>query len=78
MPKRLISCVAEPSPAKRGYTRRTNLNFFPSIMATQRSDEVVCEQNGQQRNSQVQNGTVENNDQQNNQSQQQQPQLQEE
>ncbi|XP_022809418.1 cleft lip and palate transmembrane protein 1 homolog [Stylophora pistillata] len=47
-------------------------------MATQRSDEVVCEQNGQQRNSRVQNGTVENNDQQNNQPQQQQQQPQQE
>ena len=41
-------------------------------MASERSDEAVCEQNGQQSNSQVQNGTAGNNDQQNNQPQQEQ------
>ncbi|XP_058944990.2 putative lipid scramblase CLPTM1 [Pocillopora verrucosa] len=47
-------------------------------MASERSDEAVCEQNGQQSNSQVQNGTAGNNDQQNNQPQQQQQQPQQE
>ena len=47
-------------------------------MASERSDEAVCEQNGQQSNSQVQNGTTGNNDQQNNQPQQQQQQPQQE
>lgn len=69
------SCGTKPSRGKRGYPCWISSSFL-FIMATERSDEAVCEQNGQQSNSQVQNGTAGNNGQENGHPQQQQQQQQ--